>query len=150
MRKPLAWNKIDSRFSREVTAAMFVYRTMVKKVFGEFDSIVVQNFSDILLLFCAPTCPPHHRSATKVLVFERQGHTLWGLHTVRMNLNLLVLRPQVLNVSYLLSCIFRRKWFWIFENDEGTLRGAHEERSVLGKIFFSLLFLNNENIFYNN
>ena len=37
-----------SRFSRDVTAAMLVYRTIAKKVFWEFDSITMQYFSDIL------------------------------------------------------------------------------------------------------
>ena len=31
----------------------------------EFDSIIKQNLSDILLLFCTPTCLPHHLSATQ-------------------------------------------------------------------------------------
>ena len=32
-----------SRFSFDVTAAMLVYRTTAKKVFWDFDSIIVQN-----------------------------------------------------------------------------------------------------------
>ena len=51
-----------SRFSREVTAAMLVYRTVVKKVIWEFDSIIIQNLNYILLLFCSPTWPSHHVS----------------------------------------------------------------------------------------
>ena len=54
----LAW--IYSRFSFDVTAAMLVYRTIAKKVFWEFDSIIMQNFSDILPLSCTPTWPSHH------------------------------------------------------------------------------------------
>ena len=42
-------------FSPDVTAAMLVYRTIEKKVFWEFDSIMMQNMSHNLLLFCAPT-----------------------------------------------------------------------------------------------
>ena len=38
----------NSRFSRDVTAPMSVYRTIAKKVFWEFDSIIMQNFGDIL------------------------------------------------------------------------------------------------------
>ena len=38
----------NSRFSCGVTAAMLVYRTIVKKVFWNFDSIIMQNVSDIL------------------------------------------------------------------------------------------------------
>ena len=30
-------------FSRDVTVAMLVYRTIVKKVFWEFDSIIIKN-----------------------------------------------------------------------------------------------------------
>ena len=54
-----------SWFASDVTAAMLVYRTMVKEVFWEFGSIIMQNLSDILPLFCTPTCPPHHVSATQ-------------------------------------------------------------------------------------
>ena len=65
-----------SRFSRDVTAAMLVYRTIAKKGFWEFDSIIMQNLSDILPLFCTPTWPSHHVSENQelqlilVLVFE--------------------------------------------------------------------------------
>ena len=38
----------NSRFSCGVTAAMLVYRTIVKKVFWNFDSIIMQNLGDIL------------------------------------------------------------------------------------------------------
>ena len=40
-----------SRLSRDVTVAMLVYRTMAHKVFREFDSIIMQNLSNILPLF---------------------------------------------------------------------------------------------------
>ena len=46
---------VNSRFSRDVTAAMLVYRTIAKKVFWEFDSIIMQNLSDNLPLFCTQT-----------------------------------------------------------------------------------------------
>ena len=46
--------------SRIVTAAMLVWRTVAIKVFREFDYIIMQNLSDILLLFCTPTWPSHH------------------------------------------------------------------------------------------
>ena len=49
-----------SWFSRDVTAAMLVYRTITKKIFWEFDSIIMQNLSDILPLFCTPACPSYH------------------------------------------------------------------------------------------
>ena len=52
----------NPRFSRDVTAAMLVYRTIAKNVFWEFDSIIMQNLSDILPLFCTPTWPSHHVS----------------------------------------------------------------------------------------
>ena len=40
-----------SRFSRDVTAAMLVYRAITKKVFlWELDAIIMQNLSDILPL----------------------------------------------------------------------------------------------------
>ena len=37
-----------------------MYRTKAKKVFWEFDSIIMQNLSDNLPLFCTPTWPCHH------------------------------------------------------------------------------------------
>ena len=43
---------------------MLVYTTIAKKVV-EFDSIIVLNLSDILILVCTPTCPPHHVSASQ-------------------------------------------------------------------------------------
>ena len=46
---------------------MLVYRTMAKKVFWEFDSIIMPNFSDILPLFCTPIWPSHQ-------VSENQGY----------------------------------------------------------------------------
>ena len=52
----------NSQFSRDVTAAMLEYRTIAKKVFWEFYSIIVQNLSDILSLFCTPTWPSNHVS----------------------------------------------------------------------------------------
>ena len=64
-----ALHSVNYWFARDVTAAMLVYRTMAKKqVFWEFDSIIMQNLNDILLLFCTPTCPPNHVSATKELI----------------------------------------------------------------------------------
>ena len=50
----------NSWFSRDVTAAMLVYRTIAKKVFWEFDSIIMQNLNDILPLSCTPIWPSHH------------------------------------------------------------------------------------------
>ena len=49
------------------TRAMLVYRTyrtIAKKVFSEFDSIIMQNLSDILPLFCTPTWSSHHVGET--------------------------------------------------------------------------------------
>ena len=37
-----------------------MYRTIANIVFWEFDSIIMQNVSDILPLFCTPTWPSHH------------------------------------------------------------------------------------------
>ena len=51
-----------SWFSRDVTAAMLVYRTIAQKLFWEFDYIIMQNLSDILPLFCTPTWPSYHVS----------------------------------------------------------------------------------------
>ena len=49
----------NSRFSCDITAAMLVYRTVVKKVFWELDNIIMQNLSDILPLFCTPPWRSH-------------------------------------------------------------------------------------------
>ena len=51
-----------------------MYRATAKKVFWEFDSIIVQNLSDILPMFCAPTCRPHHVSATQELGTKLSFH----------------------------------------------------------------------------
>ena len=51
----------------DVTAAVLEYRKIATKVFREFDSVIMQNLSNILLLFCTSTCPPHHVSATQEL-----------------------------------------------------------------------------------
>ena len=61
---------VNSRFLRDVTTATLVYRTIAKKVFWEFDSIIMQNLSDILPLFCTPTCPSHHVSENQELTFS--------------------------------------------------------------------------------
>ena len=52
----------NSWFSCDVTAAILVYRTTAKKVFWDFDYIIMQNLSDVLPLFCTPTWPSHHLS----------------------------------------------------------------------------------------
>ena len=39
---------------------MLVNRTIEKNIFWEFDSIIMQNMSRKLLLFCAPTWPNFH------------------------------------------------------------------------------------------
>ena len=56
-----------SRFSRDVTVAMLVYRAIAKKVFWEFDSIIMQNLSESLPLFCTPRWPSHHVSENQEL-----------------------------------------------------------------------------------
>ena len=61
----------NCRFSRDVTAAMLVYRTIEKKVSWEFNSIIVLNFSAILPLFCTPTWPSHHVNEKKEFFFSR-------------------------------------------------------------------------------
>ena len=54
-------------FSRDVTATMLVYRTIVRKLFWEFDSITMQNLNNILPLFCTPTWPSQHVSENQEL-----------------------------------------------------------------------------------
>ena len=49
-----------------------MYRTIAKKVFWEFDTIIMQNLSDILPLFCTPTWPSHH-------VSENEEYCEWCL-----------------------------------------------------------------------
>ena len=41
---------------------MLVYRTIAKKVFWDFASIIMQNLSDILPLFCTAIWQSHHIS----------------------------------------------------------------------------------------
>ena len=59
--------KVYSQFLSDVTAAMLVYRTKAKKVFWEFDSLIMQNLSDILPLFCTLTWPSHHLNQNQEL-----------------------------------------------------------------------------------
>ena len=59
------YRSVFSRFSRDVTTAMLVYRTIEKKVFYEFDPIIMQNLSDILPLFGSPTWPSHYVSENR-------------------------------------------------------------------------------------
>ena len=42
-------------FSPDVIATMLIHRTKEKKVFWEFDSIIMQNMSHYLLLLCTAT-----------------------------------------------------------------------------------------------
>ena len=56
-----------SRLSRDITAAMLVFRTIAHKVFREFDSIIMQNLSNIQQLFFTPTWPSHHLSENQEL-----------------------------------------------------------------------------------
>ena len=52
-------------FSPDIIAAMLVQGTKEKKVFWEFDSIIImQAISHNVLLFCAPTWPSHHMIET--------------------------------------------------------------------------------------
>ena len=60
-------------FSLDVTAAMLVHRIIEKIVFWEFDSIIMQNMSHDLLLFCALTWPSHHVIENPVF-FRKQTH----------------------------------------------------------------------------
>ena len=41
-------------------AAMLVHRIKEEKVFQDVDSIIMQNMTHNLLLFCAPTWPSYH------------------------------------------------------------------------------------------
>ena len=60
---------------------MLVYRTIAKIVFWDFDFIIMQNFSDILPLFCTPAWPSHHVSENQefkvLLVPSVRLGTLW-------------------------------------------------------------------------
>ena len=49
-------------------------RTIAEKVFWEFDSIIMQNLSDILPIFCAPTWPSHHVSENQNFDKQRIIH----------------------------------------------------------------------------
>ena len=45
-----------------------MHRTIEKKVFWEFDSIIIQNMRNNLLLFRAPTWPFHHVIENHILL----------------------------------------------------------------------------------
>ena len=65
MELPLSFILFNIWFSPDVTAAMLVHRTIEKKVFRKFDSIMGHNMQ----LFCAPTWPSHHVIDNHVLKF---------------------------------------------------------------------------------
>ena len=48
-----------------------MYRTITKKVLGEFDSIIMQNQNDILPLFCRLTWPSYPVSENQEYVASR-------------------------------------------------------------------------------
>ena len=48
------------RFSTDLIVAMLVHRTKEKKIFWQFDSIIMQNKSHNLLLFYSSTRPSYH------------------------------------------------------------------------------------------
>ena len=47
---------------------------IAKKVFWEFDSVIKQNLSDILPLFCTPTWPSHHVIENQELLVVKLYH----------------------------------------------------------------------------
>lgn len=49
-------------------ATMLMYRTIAKKVFGEFDSKIMENLSNVLPL--SPTWLSHHTSERLGLLFK--------------------------------------------------------------------------------
>ena len=62
------WNgrgivEVNTRFSRDVTAAMLVYRTKAKKKVS--GNLILLLCKDILSLFCTPTWPSHHVSVNQ-------------------------------------------------------------------------------------
>ena len=59
------WTHCRPILGLHLTSRRLVYRTIANKVFWEFDCIIMENLSNISLLFCTPTCPPHHVSATQ-------------------------------------------------------------------------------------
>ena len=89
-----------------------MYRTMVKEVFWEFGSIIMQNLSDILPLFCIPTCPPHHVSETQeyiCVIFNQSliSHGIFpdGCKSVRFTLIFKRSKQNDLNNYRLISVI---------------------------------------------
>ena len=46
---------------------MLVYRTIAKRIFWQFDSIIIQSLTDILPLFCTPTWLSHYVSENQEL-----------------------------------------------------------------------------------
>ena len=62
--------RINSRFVRDVTAAILLYRTIAKKAFADCNSIIMQYLSDILPFFCTQTRPSHYLSEKQEFNFE--------------------------------------------------------------------------------
>ena len=84
--------------SPDVTAAMFVYRTIEKTVFWGFVSIIMQNMSKNLLLFCTQTWPSPHVIENHLLLGEFGALALAeSRESAKLHLRPLsfTLRPQV-------------------------------------------------------
>ena len=52
---------------------MLLYRTTAQKVLWKFDSVIMQNLSDILSLFCIPTWLSHHVSENQELASKEKN-----------------------------------------------------------------------------
>ena len=58
---------------------MLVYRTIAKKVFWEFDPIIMQNLNDILPSFCTPIWPSHRVSENQGVVVDVKNESFFVL-----------------------------------------------------------------------
>ena len=112
-------------FSSDVTAAMLVHRTIEKKVFWEFDFIIMQNMSHNLLLFCATTWPSHHVIENHLL-----KTALYTLFQNGRHLNILLFLIKLALDASLLSLKFKRI-FYLERGNKGQFksRGYHRHSS---------------------
>ena len=84
-----------------------MYRTIAKKVFWDFDSIIMQNLSDILPLFCTPTWPSHHMSENQEYFICVRGsltHWSWLACAIITGSNLPPL-PKILRTLFSYFCL---------------------------------------------
>ena len=86
-----------------------MYRTIAEIVFWEFDSIIMQNLTNILPLFCTPTWPSHHDHVSENQEYAHSRHVkLIGLNKKnKMHTRKYMSRKRAVSIFVLVITRFR-------------------------------------------